>query len=224
MATYSAIQSDVAVWLRDLPTDTQNQIGTLINEALREAQQGHNFECMRVTSEELTVDSTRELVEIVRMKCPDGRPYLTTANGDVRLLDWEPDIRRLVRLYGPDGVGEPRYLRQGSIDTNSTTLEVWPLSDGLSDWNDGQYRITVPRFEFLPDLVSAGATNWFTFNAINYLKYATIGKASMLNLDEVRGSQYLQLAAIALAQAVRAEKDMKLRQVSHLRFRDGVYP
>lgn len=228
MATFSAIQADVATWLRDLPSDTVTAIPGLINEAIRLAQQSYNFDCMSYTETDVTVAGSHDLATIVRMKAPkagpDGRPRLIAADGTSSFMEWAPTREGLLKRYGTSGVGEPKYLYISAVETNSVDIEVWPLSDGLSDWNDGQYRIEIPTWTYLPDLVSAGATNWFTFNALAYVRFFTLGRASLLNLEEERGMAYMQLAEAEKQMLIAAAKKMQLNQITHIVPNASVWP
>ncbi len=59
----------------------------------------------------------------------------------------------------------------GNPDYNLTqmNLEVYPFPDGSSDWSDGNYRVNIPYWSYIPIPVGERDTNWFLVNGIEFL-------------------------------------------------------
>ena len=83
---------------------------------------------------------------------------------------------------------------------------MYPLPDGLRDYSDGDYRVTVPYWRYLAALSGDSDTNWFTVNAIPWILSRATAEAFALNWDLAREAQWLAKAAVARGIVVNLDK------------------
>jgi hypothetical protein len=182
--TYLELQTAVLTALIDTPTMVQDAVPRLVNQAIKELQQRFNFRVMQANEEYLTVGSSRTLSPA---GMPDDfkefrkRAFYTEFLGGNREIDILSDRASILRRWNTDDIGDPHQLL-----LDAGTLEVWPLPDGVSDYVDGQYRITMPYWKYIPDLQADGDTNWFTLNAVQYIINWATSEGFALDWDEKR--------------------------------------
>jgi len=219
VATFSEIQTKVQTWLRDFPTDTLAEIPSLINDSQRELQRQHNFRVMEAVVSLTTVDATNDLGTIADFKEPRADPFWTDLDGGTTPFDWQPSLDYLVQRYQADSEGSPKYLYwEETSGAGVAGIQVFPLSDGLSQHPGGQYPITIPYWKFLPALSGAGDTNWFTIFGDKYLRLHAVGWGHMLNLDEDRAGPYLRAADIEAQLIIRADKLTRVKRPNVFRY------
>jgi hypothetical protein len=104
--------------------------------------------------------------------------------------------------------GRPWVLIDGEApaDDGTRQWDIYPIPDGNSDYVDGEYRIKVPYWRYLPALVADGATNWFTENAEEYLVNKATAEAFALDWDENRMAIWEAKADIRYKEAVKQDK------------------
>lgn len=217
MSSFSTLQSRVQTRIIDLRAAVTAEIPTLINEAIDALQSIHNWRCMMAETQFIT-NSTASNAHIlgqipIGWKEPRGNPYYVLQIGAVREIDWEPNRAFAYRQwdpFDPNSKGPPRIMLLGEA-TNSTVpdpknpdvlntslnLEVFPYPDGLSDWTTspaGEYRVNVPYWGNVPDLVNGTDTNWFTENATSFIVDFATARGFMLDWDEQRASYWMQQA------------------------------
>lgn len=215
----TTIKTKVENLVLDLPTTTQGQILDWINEAVREAEQGHNYKHMEaVTTVIQTVVGTRELAVMpTDWKEARGRPYYVEAGtGKRNRIDWAPSEDSLVDEYG-DSItldsGPPAYLLEAPDDE----LYVFPYPDGESDYPNGEYRITLPYWAYSVDLnETTETTNWFTSKVPYYLVHKAAGFAFAHNFDEQRAQHHFSLAEALLNKVKRQDKRRAARKITNL--------
>lgn len=145
---------DGALW-RELPG--------AINRAIRHAQDFYNFPGTEATWSAVTTPLTRQLASFpADWKSPRGFPRLkdNTTNGWEE-LEWLPDEQEATRRWGDSTVldtGRPI----GLLYVAGVGVSVYPFPDALSDYGDGDYRITVPYYKYLPTLTTGSSANLFT--------------------------------------------------------------
>lgn len=215
MGTYSTIQTRVTRRVIDLPSQVTAEVPTLVNEALRRIQNEHNFKVMEGLLEATTTLQTRVLAAMP----PDfkefrARPWYQRDDGSV----WRMEIASKREDIWPDiqvdDENSPLLLVDGAPDsTGARNFEVWPLPDGNSDYTNGEYRIKVPYWRFLPALVNANDTNWFTVNAEEYLVNKATSEAFALDWDEERMGIYLQKAQIDKQTVINTDKRYRVSGV-----------
>jgi hypothetical protein len=209
--TYGAIQTRVQTRLIDLPPAVLAEIPTLINDAVRFLTNSHNFKVQRAEADFTTVASTHVLGPVpADWKEPRENPYHVLNVGTTRELVWQPIRAYMYRKWpatDPNSIGPPRDLLLSEAESAdfpttpspdqtgmASNIEVFPLSDNTSDWPDGQYRIKVPYWRVLPDLVNTGDTNWFTDFADRYLVDFATYQGFLLDWDEQRAGIWQQQA------------------------------
>lgn len=186
--TYLELQTAVLTALIDTPTMVQDAVPRLVNQAIRELQQRFNFRIMQANQEYLTVTSSRTLSPSTM---PDDfkefrkRAFYTEFLGGNREVDVLSDRGSILRRWNTDDIGGPHQLL-----LDAGVLEVWPLPDNVSDYSDGQYRITMPYWKYLPDLAADADTNWFTLNTTQYIINWAVAEGFALDWDEKRSDYW----------------------------------
>lgn len=163
MTTFADIQEAVSGNLIDTPTFVADAIPGLINRAYRKAQSKHNFWIMRAEASFTTLEGDHTLVGTFPTDWKEwrGKPYWIENSGAKRRLYLFPDIDHARSRWDADDVGDPDGLVESLPATDGTvTLEVYPLPLGDSDYSDGEFRITVPYWKYLPVLSADGDTTW----------------------------------------------------------------
>jgi len=205
--TYSTIQSRVQTRVIDLPTVVLNEIPTLINDAIHFLCGVHNFQVMKAETDYTTTSSTTTHV-VGQMpadwKEPRGEyAYYLSFVGWTKQILWQPSREYVYRRWAPldpNQVGPPRDILLGEAqdqdfpdpagvsdnDLLQLNIEIYPFSDNQSDWPDGQYRIKVPYWRYLPDLVNPTDHNWFTDWCDRFLVDMATADAFALDWDEGR--------------------------------------
>ena len=181
MATFLDIQTEVRGNIIDLPSFVTGNVPRYVNRAMRELQNKHNFVVMKAAASVSTVAGTRVLMAVPsNFKEYRGTPYVINAQGDTRELAIGISRETVEHdIPGNDGgeadpdviIGAPRVILQSepTADTGAANWEVWPLSDSLSLYANGQYRIRIPYWKYVVDLSGSADTNWFTVFAEEWL-------------------------------------------------------
>lgn len=217
MATFLSLKQRVQTRLIDVRTEVTAEIPMLINEAIDALQAVHNWNCMRAELAYVT-DHTATNPHIIGQipvgwKEPRGNPYYVLQIGATREMEWLPNRQFTYRQFPAAetfSLGPPRTLLIGE-PTNDTVpdpsnpdllmtnlnVEVYPSPDGLSDWNTapgGEYRIHIPYWGDVPDLVADTDANWFTVNATSFVIDFATSRGFMLDWDEARAGMWYRMA------------------------------
>lgn len=229
MANFGTLCTRVRQNIIDLPETVTNRVPELVNQAIRELAGRHNFKCMEYKTAVLTTTlHTRKLADVpADFKEYRDSPYLITAMGHVFDLGIAADEKAAMREWGTmDGGeaeeelldGEPRVIVQTEPvdDDNTTAWHVYPLPDGRSDYSDGEYRLVVPYWRFLPDLSSLGEANWFTTYAELWIEYQATSAGFFLDWDEERGTLWKQRAAEQFLNVKNLDKRQRLSQTDNI--------
>lgn len=223
MATYSELQTRVQRRLIDLPAAVLAEVPDLINEALREIQRRHNFKVMEAVSSTYTTSvGVRTLSAVIPTDWKEARdrPYLVEDDDFdyVRELQWGPNKNAIIRRFANLDEGAPEFLLDPlrAAADGAGTFEVWPLPDGNSDYDDGEYRIIVPYWKFLPALSGSSDSNWFTINAERFLIYKATADGFFVDWDEQRAAFWEQKAANELSQMILHDKHTQLAPIDTL--------
>lgn len=203
--TFSTLQTRVQTRVIDLPSAVSAEIPTLINDAIHFLCAQHNFKVMEGETNYTTTSSTTSHILgtiPTDWKEPRNQPYYISSVGWTKEMLWQPNRDLVYRRWAPldpNQIGPPRDLFLGEA-SNSTVppvpnpdqdmgflnVEVYPFSDSQSDYSDGQYRIHVPYWRYLPELSAGSDHNWFTDWCDRFLiDYAT-ADAFALDWDEAR--------------------------------------
>lgn len=227
-ATFSEMQASVKTWIVDLPTEVVAEVPKIINRVLRTMQQKHNWRVMEASAELVTTAGEHELGTIADFKEIRARPWLRFDDGGDAEIEWASSGSDLTRLYSRNDsvtdVGRPELLYLASLDEdNVPSFEVYPYPDGNSDWDDGEYRVNIPYWKYLPELVGSNDTNWFMNNCETYVLQASVAEAFAFNLDDEHSVLWLQRAQAPLMDALRQDKRGRSIRSGVLVPRSGVY-
>ncbi len=211
MADFAALQTRVKRRVIDLPASIVAEVPDLINEAIRELEDFHNFRVMRTSVDATTGEGTRKLVTTpANFKSFRGRPYFTSDLGIVTEMTIAPNIQAALKKFGvgsADDRGTPRVVLIGEeTEAGGADIDVYPLPNGLSDYSDGDYRVTVPYWRYLTALSADADTNWFTVNAIPWILHKATAEGFALNWDVAREAQWLARAQASRAAVVSLDK------------------
>lgn len=206
MTTFAEIQTAVEGNLIDLPTFVSDSVPGLINRAYRSAQAKRNFWIMRAEQAYVTVEGTRLLGALpTNFKEYRGKPYHIENTGSKRRLLWVPSLDAAAGKWDAEDLSEPEGLAETLAATDGTGgINVYPLPDGNSDYPDGEYRITLPYFKYLPALSADGDETWLTTEGEAYLEAEATRYGFAKDWDEDRADYWE-------AQARKEWKDLVLQ-------------
>jgi hypothetical protein len=217
MATFSSMQTRVLSWLIDTPSAVQTEVPTLLTASIAWLQAQHNFQVMQAEAQYVTsstpalgTSQTHIIGQIPSdWKCKRGDPYYVMYIGNKRRMHWQPEREYMYRKWEPfdiNQVGQPKdlligepenaqYPPAGGSPSNSLTglnIECFPFPDGSSDYSDGNYRINIPYYRYLPALAAPTDTNWFCLDGpqAEFCVSNAIWQGFMMNEDEQRASAH----------------------------------
>lgn len=196
MATYSDLQTRIKRNLIDTPTSVQLEVPLLINEALKTLQGKHNFQVQKATHNVTTAQSGIVLGAVPEdWKEFRGRPYFLSEQGARQtLLTVAANTQDMFAYRGNNlDKGSPRYITIDFPDTGGQSVFIiMPTSNQLSDYPDGEYRITIPYWRYLPALSGDLDQNWFTINetAVSYIVKRCVADGFYMNEDEQRAQTW----------------------------------
>lgn len=220
MATFGDIQEAVSGNLIDLPTFVADAVPGLINRAYRKAQSKHNFWIMRAEWDVVTVVGERSLGTVPsNWKEWRGDPYWTENSGAKHGLYKFPDLDTARGMWDTDEESEPEGLAEAlPSDDGTVAMNVYPLPPGWSDYPDGEYRITVPYWKYLPALSADADTNWLTVEGEEWIEAQATYYGFAKDWDEDRQKEWEVNAA-------KAWKDLLLRdKYKHMSLMDTLIP
>ncbi len=223
------IKAEVASWLLDLPGDASSRIQGWVNEALKDATDRYNFRCMQAESLPITVNQQRELLtKPSNWKEHRGEPYFFRQDGSTKPISWAQSEAQMIRSYAiqlPDegnttaaDEGEPRYLLE-----RETTVDVFPLPDDESDWNDGNYRLVLPYWKHMAAMSADADTNWLTERADYYVIWKAVALGMLWNKDFDGAALHEQKAERQFMRAKNQDKLSKLPDKLTLAVHRDVY-
>jgi hypothetical protein len=198
MATndYSDLQSRVQNRLIDAPAFVTAEVPALINQAIREMEDRHNYWIMKatVTANTVIANGHTLVAKPGSFKAFRDKPYFTEDGGSVRRIKVAPSLEAANRAYRTDDDGFPQDLVFGdpTDESGTVTILVYPLPDGNSDYTDGEYRITIPYWKYLANLSSNTDTNWFTQNCPIAIEALATSKGFKLDWDEARADRWFK--------------------------------
>lgn len=214
---FGELKAEVQVALIDTPPAIQTLTGSLVNRAIKSIQRKHNFKDMERSATFVTVTGQRTLgARPTDWKGPRGKAYFIGELDGFGELDWVSQISDAQALYGdnPDfDYGHPSSLNE---DVQNGQLLVFPYPDGLSTNPDGEYRVHVPYWAYLPALVNDGDTNWFTEEADEYVLFTAISQGFYLNEDDSRAQLWQARAVDKQKEAILANKNRYLDETDTL--------
>lgn len=221
MATFLELRTQVIGLLIDAPTVVQASVPQLVNNAMRELQKKHNFKVMEKRFQVNTTAATRALgampADLKEFRL-EANPYYVRQLAGARPLVWATEPSEPAMVWAPADTGAPQVLvpLEPTDDVGTYAIEVWPLPDDASDWSDGEYRIHIPYFRYLPALTADGSTNWFTVNADEFIVRKATALGFAADWDETRSTYWHALAEEKSQEAIRADKRYRVSNVNTL--------
>lgn len=218
---YGALQTEVERNVIDLPTAVQNGVPTFINRAMKALQRRHNFKVMEAETSYTTTAGSHILSATMPTRFKEFRDqpfYVTDDDSTWYEMEYAPNMTAIRRRMTDEAEGAPEFLLEGepSTDDYVSALEVYPLPDDNSDWDDGEYRIYVPYWAYVADLSAEGDSNWFTVNAQDWLIFKATAEAFFTDWDENRASIWEQRAANMFNDIIMLDKRYRLGGVREL--------
>lgn len=216
MATFTALTTRVTNNLIDTPAVVSGTVPTLLYAAQSFLMTRHNFLVMKAEKQYITpsqaVTQTHVIGQIpTDWKGQRGDPYWIWNQGTTTEIVWQPSRVYQYREWDPTdpySVGPPQNLLLGEAendtmpdpdnpdpDAGALNIEVYPYPDGLSDWPDGNYRIRIPYWRYLP-AIAGSASNYFTQDGIwaEFCVAFATWKGFMMDWDEVRAAFWMSEA------------------------------
>lgn len=232
-ATYQSMQTRVSARIIDLPTAVLTEVPKLVNVAMHKLMEKHNFKVMEAELAAYTQAENHTLLDGVlgnplSLPTPElfkewrGEPWYTRyTDGSPGFMSISPSKQALWGSFTEGGAdsnddGYPQVILEGQPDdSNNRSLFVYPLPDGNSDWPDGEYRITMPFYRYLPDLVSAGDTNWLVnqASAEEFIVKWAAGEGHALNWDFDKYTALTAMAQTHYKDITDADKRYRLSSV-----------
>lgn len=217
---YSEIQDEVLRNLIDTPTAVQEGVPDYINRAMRTLQGKHNFKVMEAEIDYTTTEGTRVLSATMPTRFKEWRlePFCLADDGTWWELTWAPNITAVRRMWSDEDEGAPQalYEAEPSTDDYVNAIEVYPLPDGNSDYDNGEYRISVPYHAYVADLSADADSNWFTTNATEWLIFQATAEGFFTDWDENRATVWTQRAANKFDEVKMLDKRKRLGGVREL--------
>lgn len=218
MPNFLDLQTSVKSRIIDLRPETVGEVPDLINAAMRRLQHRHNFKVMEAqTGPLITQSGSRQFtVSAVPSDFKDyrGNPARTDNLGGVVPVLVAPNRENAELMFGRDSttdIGAPEYILDGEPDAQGVrSWEVFPFPDGASDFSDGEYRILIPYWRFLPALSADTDTNWFTNNANEFLVADATANAFSINWDLERSAEWSARAQAFAQEAISLDKRFRM--------------
>lgn len=225
MTTFSDIQTAVEGNLIDLPTFVADSVPGLINRAYRKAMKLRNFWVMRAEQDYVTVAETRLLGAVpTDWKEWRGKPYHIENTGAKRRMVLATNLDQARAMWDADDVSEPEGLAETlAVAAGTSSLNVYPLPDGNSDYPDGEYRITVPYFKYLPALSGPTDQTWLTDEGEAYLEAEATKYGFAKDWDEDRSTYWEGQARREWKDLVLQDKYKWLSMNETMAVHDGPY-
>lgn len=155
--------------------------------------------------------------------------FVRYQDGSPRYITIAPDRRS---IYGQFTEGDSSFpsiiLVAPPNDTLNQTsnLEVYPIPDGASDWPDGEYRIMIPYFSYLPNLVNNTDVNWLTKTppGERFIVEWAAGEAFSLDWDLQHEQEHKAKAEAELRKIINMDKMFRVSPINELAIHwRGVY-
>ncbi len=224
MATnFATLKARVLGNVIDQPAFVTSAVPDLINQAIEDVQDKHDFKVTRTVADFTTTAATRQLgtmPENFTSFVTNERPYFVALDGSSTPLDMFPSEDQALREFSfndPLEIGAPRALSWefATVDSPTPSLSVWPYSDTLSDWTDapaGEYRIKIAYYGNVTALVDDADTNWFTNNGAAYIEHYATALAFMKDWDEQRASTWFTTSGTYRDLLIKHDNSMRTSQ------------
>jgi hypothetical protein len=224
--TYGTIQANVLRNLIDTPPSVAAAVPSLVNNAIRIIEKLHNYKIMEAVMTPMTTTPLTRVLGTTPANWKEwrDRPYwLPFLDRRPERMGWAASRSDLYRDWTDQDVGSPLSLLLGepTDELGTMSIEVWPLSDSVSDYVDGEYRINVPYWKYVADLVNPGDNNWFTNNGQFAIEFAATAEGFSIDWDEQRMAVWQQKAQQQAALLQNTDKMQRLDGYGTWELRDG---
>lgn len=147
--------------------------------------------------------------------------FVRYQDGSVRFITVAADRRS---IYGQFTEGDSSFpsvilvAPPNEIQVNTSNLLVYPLPDGSSDWPDGEYRLQIPYFCYLPNLVNSSDANWLTTNphGERFIIEWAAAEGFALDWDTGHEQEHKAKAELELKWLIKADKQFRLSSVNEM--------
>lgn len=225
MATFAELQTFVNGALIDTPSFVADEVPNLINEAMKELQTLHNFDVMRSVVEYTTGATNTLGARPSDWKEWRGEAYYEDEDGAYHGITFANTRSDALRGSYVHNAGSPWIVvtAEPTDDLGTTSMEIWPVSNELSDFSDGQYRLTLPYWRYLPRLSESDDENWFTNDehASAFIKYRAVSFGFELNEDNAKADRWNVRAQDKAKLAITANKRRGLSQSDTIAIHTG---
>lgn len=221
MATFQELVDEVNTLLIDTPPAIVTLVPRFVNRAIRKLEDKHNFLVMRKRFDVTTVVAV-PATHTLATRPSDWKawmetegPYYTSQLGSRMPITVSPTKAEVLKVRGTEDEGDPKWIFETEEDDMGVAdFEIWPLPDGNSDFSDGEYRITIPYWRYLPSLVaSPGSSNWFTVNCEEYVIHTAAEIGFATNEDEKRAAYWKGQADLAYVTVLSTDKRKALQGI-----------
>lgn len=211
---FAALKTEVATLLIDAPTAITTLTPSFVNRAVRKLQQKHNFKVM----ESEVAYTTTALTRVLGSRPSDwkesrGKPYYVYNTGGMREIVYAPSKADALAAFGNNvsfNYGSPRAVWEDDLPGE---FQIYPYPDGLSDYANGEYRLTLPYWKYLGNLIAESDINWFTSNAEQWIIYKAVSEGFFANEDESRAQMWEARANKEYADVLLADKRRRIANV-----------
>jgi len=194
MPDFSTLQTTVQTRVIDVLSEVNLAIPGWLNLGVKVAESRHNFNHMRKEHSVVTTVSSNALGSFpTGWKARRNKPYIVYNARGTSVIDWLDSEGEIVTRFqegDPNDIGTPKYI----WDDPSDVLEVFPAANNLSDYSDGNWRLTLPYWGKTTELVNPTDTNWFTDNADEYLINFALANAFLMMREEERALVFSRIA------------------------------
>lgn len=216
--TFLEIKNQVLQNVIDLPPTVAASVPKLINDAIRTAERRYSFKYMEAIVSYVTSPGVLALGTLTRFKEFRERGAvlfhqlrkaetlrLTPTNG-------EPEKDTLLNTSYPK---KPQFIKVYLLDAvNTISLNNSPYPDALSDWSDGNYRITVFYNQYSAVAVNDGDTNWLINNADDYIILKATAEAFKKDWDYNSAAIWVQDAENKFNEIKLADKRQRVAGIA----------
>jgi hypothetical protein len=107
------------------------------------------------------------------------------------------------------------------LNNASAQISVFPIPDGNSDYDDGEYRVSIPYWKYLPQLSASSDTDWFTDTGDTTIIYMAVADAFFADHDEANAITWSARAKNELKDLIQLDKENTMGEVTSLVYHTG---